>query len=169
MANLDRERRDFSSGAELYEATASLAQRIGQVDVEIGAMAGEGICLLEQGQLDAAKVPLAAVEHRMTGLEGWFQGRELVETLRIRVAAAEGRLQEALQMFDAARALAEHADVSSAAWLTASVADVLYAIDPEHLRAAVERFSQDVGTLGFAELTRKYQDLQGLQAQDQNR
>ena len=28
MANLDRERRDFSSGAELYEATASLAQRI---------------------------------------------------------------------------------------------------------------------------------------------
>lgn len=167
MANLDRERGDYVSGAEVYEATASLAQRIGQVDVEIGAMAGEGICLLEQGRLDAAKVPLAAVEHRMTGLEGWFQGRELVETLRIRVAAAEGRLQEALQMFDAARVLAEHADVSSAAWLTASVADVLYAINPEHLRAAVERFSQDVGTLGFAELTRKYQDLQGLQAQDQ--
>ncbi|HJQ21628.1 MAG TPA: AAA family ATPase [Gemmatimonadaceae bacterium] len=169
MANLDRERGDFVSGAEVYEATASLAQRIGQVDVEIGAMAGEGICLLEQGQLDAAKVPLTAVEHRMTGLAGWFQGRELVETLRIRVAAAEGRQQEALQMFDAARALAEHADVSSAAWLTASVADVLYAIDPEHLKAAVERFSQDVGTLGFAELTRKYQDLQGLQAQEQNK
>jgi len=169
MANLDRERGDYVSGAEVYEATASLAQRIGQVDVEIGAMAGEGICLLEQGQLDAAKVPLAAVEHRMAGLEGWFQGRELVETLRIRVAAAEGRSQEAIQMFDAARALAEHADVSSAAWLTASVADVLYAIDPEHLRAAVERFSQDVGTLGFAELTRKYQDLQGLQAQEQQK
>jgi predicted ATPase/GGDEF domain-containing protein len=169
MANLDRERGDYVSGAEVYEATASLAQRIGQVDVEIGAMAGEGICLLEQGQLDAAKVPLAAVEHRMSGLEGWFQGRELVETLRIRVAAAEGRSQEAIQMFDAARGLAEHADVSSAAWLTASVADVLYAIDPEHLRAAVERFSQDVGTLGFAELTRKYQDLQGLQAQEQNK
>jgi tetratricopeptide (TPR) repeat protein len=169
MANLDRERGDYVSGAEVYEATASLAQRIGQVDVEIGAMAGEGICLLEQGQLDAAKVPLTAVEHRMTGLEGWFQGRELVETLRIRVAAAEGRSQEAIQMFDAARGLAEHADVSSAAWLTASVADVLYAIDPEHLRSAVERFSQDVGTLGFAELTRKYQDLQGLQAQDQNK
>jgi predicted ATPase len=169
MANLDRERRDFSSGAELYEATASLAQRIGQVDVEIGAMAGEGICLLEQGQLDAAKVPLAAVEHRIAGLDSWFQGRELVETLRIRVAAAEGRSQEALQMFDAARNLAEHADVSSAAWLTASVADVLFAIDPRHLKSAMERFSQDVGTLGFAELTRKYEELQGLQAQGEKK
>lgn len=169
IANLDRERKDFSSGAELYEATASLAQRIGQVDVEIGAMAGEGICLLELGKLDGAKVPLAAVEHRMSGLDGWFQGRELVETLRIRVAAAEGRSQEALQMFDAARNLAEHADVSSAAWLTASVADVLFAIDPQHLKSAMERFSQDVGTLGFAELTRKYQDLQGLQAQEETR
>jgi hypothetical protein len=104
----------------------------------------------------------------MAGLDGWFQGRELVETLRIRVAAAEGRSQEALQMFDAARNLAEHADVSSAAWLTASVADVLFAIDPQHLKSAMERFSQDVGTLGFAELTRKYQDLQGLQAQDES-
>jgi tetratricopeptide (TPR) repeat protein len=169
MANLDRERRDFSSGAELYEATASLAQRIGQVDVEIGAMAGEGICLLEMGQLDAAKVPLAAVEHRMAALDGWFQGRELVETLRVRVAAAEGRSREALQMFDAARDLAEHADVSSAAWLTASVADALYAIDPEHVRSAIERISQSVGTLGHAELTRKYEELQELQAQKQSR
>ncbi|HEU4996313.1 MAG TPA: AAA family ATPase [Gemmatimonadaceae bacterium] len=167
MANLDRERKDFSSGAELYEATASLAQRIGQVDVEIGAMAGEGICLLEMGKLDSAKVPLAAVEHRMAGLDGWFQGRELVETLRVRVAAAEGRSQEALQLFDAARNLAEHADMSSAAWLTASVADVLHSIDPQLLRSAMERFSQDVGTLGFAELTRKYQDLVGLQARDE--
>ena len=35
MANLDRERRNFSSGAELYEATASLAQRIGQIEAII--------------------------------------------------------------------------------------------------------------------------------------
>ena len=169
MANLDRERRDFSSGAELYEATASLAQRIGQVDVEIGAMAGEGICLLELGKLDAAKVPLAGVEHRMAGLDGWFQGRELVETLRVRVAAAEGRSQEAFQMFDAAHSLAEHADMSSAAWLTASVADVLFAVDPERVRSVIERFSQSVGRLGHAELTRKYEELLELQANKQKK
>ena len=81
----------------------------------------------ELGKLDAAKVPLAAVEHRMAGLDRWFQGRELVETLRIRIAAAEGRSQEALKFFEAASNLAEHADAASAAWLTASVADVLFA------------------------------------------
>jgi len=33
----------------------------------------------------------------------------------------------------------------------------------------MDRFSQDVDALGFAELTRKYQDLKELQAQQANK
>ena len=163
MANLDRELKNYSSGAELYEATASLAQRIGHVDLEIGAMAGEGLCLLDMGKLDAARVPFTALEHKMGAREGWFQGRELVETLRIRMTAAEGRGEEALQMFDNARALAEVSDLYSAAWLTAACADSLFPLDPERIRTTLQRYSREVGALGFIDLTRKYEALQGLE------
>jgi predicted ATPase len=159
MANLDRELKNYSSGAELYEATASLAQRIGHVDLEIGAMAGEGICLLDMGKLDAARVPFTALEHKMGAREGWFQGRELVETLRIRMAAAEGRGADALQMFESARALAEVSDLYSAAWLTAACADSLFQLDPAGIRSTLQRYSREVGALGFIDLTRKYEAL----------
>ncbi|MEX2154991.1 MAG: tetratricopeptide repeat protein, partial [Gemmatimonadaceae bacterium] len=162
MANLDRELKEFSSGAELYEATASLAQRIGNVDLEVGAMAGEGICLLELGKLDAAKVPFAELEQRMGNREGWFQGRELVETLRIRIAAAEGRGPDALQMFDSALGLAESTDLYSAAWLTAACADSLYPLNPKHIRDTMQRYSREVGALGIVDLTRKYEALEAL-------
>jgi tetratricopeptide (TPR) repeat protein len=165
MANLDRELKDYLSGAELYEATASLAQRIGSADLEIGAMAGEGICWLEMGKLDAARVPYAAIEHKMATRQGWFQGRELVETLKIRIAAAEGRGQEALQMFDVAQTMAEGSDLYSAAWLTAACADALFALDPERIRNTMRRYSREVGALGIIDLTRKYEALEGLEPQ----
>jgi tetratricopeptide (TPR) repeat protein len=162
MANLDRDLKEFSSGAELYEATASLAQRIGHADLEIGAMAGEGICLLELGKLDAARVPFAEIQQRMSTREGWFMGRELVETLRIRIAAAEGRGQEALQMFDDAQALAETTDLYSAAWLTAACADALYPLKPDRIRDTLKRYSREVGALGIVDLARKYEALEVL-------
>ncbi|MGH7680138.1 MAG: ATP-binding protein [Gemmatimonadaceae bacterium] len=162
MANLDRELKEYSSGAELFEATASLAQRIGHADIEIGAMAGEGICLLELGKLEAARVPFAEIEQRMSTREGWFPGRELVETLRIRIAAAEGRGQEAMQMFDEAQALASTSDLYSAAWLTAACADSLYPVNPERIRNTLKRYSREVGALGIVDLTRKYESLEVL-------
>ena len=162
MANLDRELREFATGAELYEATASLAHRIGHADLEVGAMAGEGICLLELGKLEAAKVPFAEIQQRITTRQGWFQGRELCETLRIRIAAAEGRGEEAMQMFNEAQALAETTDLYSAAWLTAACADALYALNPERIRSTLKRYSREVGALGIVDLTRKYEALEVL-------
>ena len=169
MANLERERGDYESGAELYESTWSLAQRVGQADIEIGAIAGEGLCQLALGKLDAAKVHSAEVEQRMTTREGWFQGRDLVDALRVRKAVAEGKLSEALEAFESARKLAEEFDVYSAAWLTAACADILFSTYPDQIRSAVQRYSGQVGALGFADLTRKYQELQGLDESVANR
>jgi len=64
LANLDRETKQYESGAALYEACASLAQRIGNVDLELGSIAGEGICYLEMGNIEAARVPYAVLEER---------------------------------------------------------------------------------------------------------
>jgi diguanylate cyclase (GGDEF)-like protein len=162
MAGLERERGDFASGAELYEATASLAQRVGQVDVEIGAIAGEGLCLLALGKMDAAIVQAAEVERRATSREGWFHGRELVDALRIRLTASQGRLSEAMAMFEDARANAAQFDMYCAAWLTGATADLLLPHYPDQVRAAIERYSSQVNALGFAELTRRYRNIQGL-------
>ena len=52
MAHLEWENGAWESGAELYEATASLAQRIGADDVEIGAIAAVGLCSVEGGKLE---------------------------------------------------------------------------------------------------------------------
>lgn len=157
LANLDRELKNYASGAELYENTASLAQRVGHGDLEIGALAGEGICHLDMGQIDAARVPFTALEHKIGTREGWFQGRELAETLRIRMAVAEGRSDEALRMFDAALALAESgSDMNSAAWLITACAESLFPLGPERIRKVLQRYSGAVGALGMEDLTAKY-------------
>ena len=162
MAGLERERGDYLSGAELYEATASLAQRVGQVDVEIGAIAGEGLCLLALGRIEAATVQAAEVERRAVSREGWFHGRELVDALRIRLTASQGRLSEAMDMFETARTNASQFDVYCAAWLTGATADLLLPHFPDQVRVAIERYSSQVNALGFAELTRRYRHIQGL-------
>jgi tetratricopeptide (TPR) repeat protein len=166
MANLDRELLQYTSAAELYEATANLAHRIGAADLEVGAMAGEGICWLELGNIDAARVPYTAIESKMSMPEGWFSGRELVETLKIRMAAAEGRSKDALQMFEVAQALAEATDLHSAAWLTAACAEVLFPVEPERIRSLLRRYNKEVRALGIVELTRKYEALAGLNPQE---
>ena len=160
MAQVERELGEYASGAELYESTASLAQRIGQSDVEIGARAGEGLCLLALGRLEDARRPLAEAESRMAMRSEWFQGRELVEGLRVLVAAAEHRNGDAIEQFEIARALADPADVYGAAWLTAACAPALAEIDRGRARAAVERYASRVESFGFAALAARFRALE---------
>ena len=159
LAHLDRERGEHESAAELYDAAASLAQRVGQSDVEIGASAGAGLSLLHQGKIDAARVALAGADERVRTRADWFQGRELVEALAVRMAAHDGRLDEAIRLFDTARTLADASDVYTAAWFTAECAGVLYEQDPERIRAAVERFADAVREQGYSELIKRYDEL----------
>ena len=149
LANLDRETKQFESGAALYEACASLAQRIGHVDLELGAIAGEGICHLEIGNLDAARVPYAVLEERLEARDGWFQGRELAEALRVRMAAAEGRVDEALRIFDSALAAAERAgEPYTVASLAAFCATTIYPVAPERIDSLIARYPQEMTVIG---------------------
>jgi tetratricopeptide (TPR) repeat protein len=160
MAHVERELRMWDAAAELYEATSPLAQRIGQSDIEIGAFAGIGICFLELGRVDKAQEAVDELKLRMGRWTHWFQNRELVEALFIRMAARQGKQDEALRRFSEAVNLAESSDPYCAAWLIASCADDLIDLDANGgVKASVREYSQRVRKLGYAEMTRRYDAL----------
>ena len=159
MATVERELGLWDSARELYDASTPLAQRIGQSDIEIGAIAGAGLCALELDRFAEAKAAVSDVNVRLQVRPDWFQNREVVEALVVRVAAHEGRLVEAMERLQGALAIAESADVYSAAWLAAVCFDSLIDFDPTWMRSAVERYAEKVRSLGYAEMTRRYDIL----------
>jgi diguanylate cyclase (GGDEF)-like protein len=159
MANVERELGLWESAAELFEATIPLAERIGQFEIQLGAIAGGGLCALELGRADVARTAASEVEGLIEDRPNWFQGREISEALIIRTAAVEGRVQEAVSRFDRAVTLAEQTDVYNAAWLTAICADALRRIDPRRVNVSVTRYSEKVRSLGYPEMTRRYEAL----------
>jgi tetratricopeptide (TPR) repeat protein len=159
LAHVERELGAWESATELYETTIPLAQRIGQADIEIGAIAGAGLCALELGRLDAARIAVSELASRMGDRSDWFQGRELVEALFIRMDAADGRNVQALTRFATAVSLAEAADVYSAAWLVAVCSDSLAGADQPTIERFVGEYDARVKKLGYAEMTRRFDML----------
>ena len=159
LANIEWESAAWESGAELYEATASLAQRIGAADVEVGSMAGEGLCFLELGRVDAARQACAEVEKRIRDMTGWFQGREFAEGLAIRLLQIDGRTDEAIRRFEGAVPMAEALDVYSAAWLTSVCARSLSGEALDRVRPWIERYAERAEALGYAEMSKRFKEL----------
>jgi hypothetical protein len=91
----------------------------------------------------------------------WFQGREIVEALFVRMAVLEGRPIEGFSRFTSALALAETSDLYSAAWLTAVCAEALIGFDQEAVKSSILRYRDRVTKLGYAEMTRRYDALAG--------
>lgn len=162
MAHVERELGLWDSAQALYEATTPLAQRIGQFDVEIGALAGAGLCFLDMGRVDEARDAHKQVLERIAGRDSWFQNREMVEALGIRIDALEGRPVDALTRFERAVAMAESADVYNAAWLTAICAESLIRLDRARVKVSVLRYFEKLKGLGYPEMTRRYEVLAEL-------
>jgi tetratricopeptide (TPR) repeat protein len=159
MAHVERELRQWDSASELYEATIPLAQRIGQSDIEIGATAGAGLCSLELGRISQARGALRDLEPRVADRTEWYQGREIVEALTVRLLVEDGRPTEAFGRFASAISLAESSDVYNAAWLTVTCADALIQFNAEGVRSSILSFRERVRQLGYAEMTRRYEAL----------
>src|SRR5207302_10931843 len=124
----ERELGAWESAAELYSTTSPLADRIGQDDVEVGSLAGAGLCFLELGKLDRARAAASESLERLARRPDWFQGRELAEALIIRVAALDGDSELAMSRFESALNNAQSSDVYPAVWLTRTCAPALKAI-----------------------------------------
>jgi diguanylate cyclase (GGDEF)-like protein len=158
LAHLDRERGEDGSARELYDVVLGIARGIGQSDVELGALAGAGLVALRMGAVEDARESLDDVEARMQARPDWFQGRELAEALRVRIAAIDST-NRAVAMFYRALALAETTDFYGAAWLIAECADILDAHDRALLRSSVNRFAPQVESQGYHGMSRRYSEL----------
>src|SRR6185503_5795797 len=159
MALLEWENRAWESGAELWEATASLAQRIGAHDVEISAIAGVGLCRAEEGKFGLAREAHAEIEERLQRRPDWFTGREVAEALIARLLLADGRVEDALQHLDTWLPKAEAADIYSAIWLTAVCAPSLIGRAPDRIRPWIERYRSHVDNLGYADISKQLNSL----------
>jgi tetratricopeptide (TPR) repeat protein len=159
LAHLDRARGDFESAAELYDVALGSAQRLQQSDVEIGSLAGGGLCRLELGDETSARHAFGLATERLRNRPDWFQGREVVEALSIRLAEIDGKVDEAFDRFENSLTLSSSSDVYSAAWITAECAEVLFKHDPIHVRSSVLRYAERVKGLGYAEMSRRYELL----------
>jgi hypothetical protein len=119
-----------------------LAERIGQVEVQAGGLAGMGLCRFLSGDLPGARQSFAAASPLMERLLEWFQGRELVVALELNLLLTDDRIPEACALFDRALVLAAPSDTYGAAWLTAEFAQRLYPHAPTVVGAAIRRYEE---------------------------
>lgn len=159
LANVERESGGLSAAAELYEATMSLAKRIGSNEIEIGAAAAAGLCYLELERIETARAFAADVEAAMRTRTGWFQGREHVEALRVRLALFDGDVAGAVGAFKRAMPLADESDLYTAAWLTAVCAPSLFVFEPILVKEWIRRYADRVESLGYTQMSKRYLDL----------
>ncbi len=130
LAHLDRERGDLAAAADLYDVAASLAERVGQHDVEVGAVSGAGLCRLRLGERVRAQQGLAKAEALVAGRDGWFPGRELQDALAVELLAAIGDGSAVAARLTEAWHRAQAADSWAANWLLVELTPTLERLAP---------------------------------------
>ena len=161
LAHAEREVGRWESATQLYETTVSLAQRIGQADIEAGATAGAGLCALELGNEDAARTAIRALRSRTKDRTDWFVGREVVEALQIRTDVGDDeRRHHVVERLARSVELAESTDMYCAAWLISSCADAVSRIDRTRVGELLHAYADRVKKLGYPEMTRRFDALE---------
>ncbi len=159
MAHLARESEDWATASLLYEQVIAIAGRIGQPDVELGARAGQALAALAVGARsladDAMRWIRANVEPRP---DWWFQGRDMVDALRIRLAAERGDDSHALRLLHEAVDIAAQHDPYVAAYLVAECAPSLMRC-ADGVLALLDVVQPDVEALGFVGITERIATL----------
>jgi len=147
LAHLDRERGDLAAAADLYDVAASLAERVGQHDVEVGAVSGAGLCRLRLGERTRAQQALAKASALVAGRDGWFSGRELLDALAVELLAAVGDESAVAARVTGAWHRAQAADSWAANWLLTELTPTLERVAPtvlSTLRAECDGETEDV-------------------------
>ncbi|HEU5173724.1 MAG TPA: tetratricopeptide repeat protein, partial [Gemmatimonadaceae bacterium] len=164
LGHLARERGEAERAVAWYDESAQLARQIAQADVEIGAIAGAGLAAWSLGRRDAALHALRDVEALIGGRrEWWFQGRELVEALRVRSLHAQVGPVLAADALARGVSAAEAHDAYGAAWLVAELAPELAAAGAGAVWELVAKYAGRVDALGYAPLSRRYAALNRAQ------
>jgi hypothetical protein len=162
LANLEWERGDCEAAASLYRDTAALAEQLGADDIAIGAHAGSGMVALRLHDPSTARAALAAAQRLMgQRVDWWFQGRERLESLTIRLATRSGNHELAQSRFRAAVARLEAMDMYTAAWMVADCAAELAEHDVD-VWATVSQFAAHDTVQQFLPLSARYTALRDM-------
>jgi len=149
MAHLAREADDWGTASALYEQVMAIAARVGQPDVELGARAGQALAALSVGARPVAEDAMRWIRANVeTRPEWWFQGRDLVDALRIRLAAERGDDAHAMRLLSDAVALAWRHDRYLGAYLVAECAPSLRGSAPA-LLALIDGLLPEIETFGL--------------------
>jgi tetratricopeptide (TPR) repeat protein/GGDEF domain-containing protein len=119
IAHLERELERYSEAINTYGLVYELSARIGQAEIQTGALAGQGLSRLQVGDLAGARASFKLADELVEPLKDWFQGKELIEALRIHLLIVDGEIERSVRLFEEVMKVAEPADVFAAAWLTA--------------------------------------------------
>ncbi|MEO8621744.1 MAG: hypothetical protein ABI625_11815, partial [bacterium] len=159
LANLQQERGDGPAALLLYRETAALADHLGVDDIAIGAYAGAGLAAFRVRDMTGAEDALESARRRLGDRhDWWFQKRELLESLEIRLDAWAGRHTEALARFHTVLPSLEESDGYAAAWMVADCAAELGEHD-HTVWAAVQRFAGHPMVQQFVPLTARFTAL----------
>jgi tetratricopeptide (TPR) repeat protein len=162
LANLERERGDAEAARALYVEAAALAEQLGTADVAIGAWAGVGIVSLRLSDREGARTALASAIVQLEGRnDWWFQGRELLESLVVRLAVYDGNITVARERFHRAVAQLEPIDMYAAGWMVADCAAELAPFD-EMVWPTVYRLAANEVVRQLAPLAARFTALHDL-------
>ncbi|HEX8944303.1 MAG TPA: diguanylate cyclase [Gemmatimonadaceae bacterium] len=155
MAHLAREREDWATASSLYEQVVAAAGRIGQPDVELGARAGQALASLAIGARSVAEDAMRWIRANVeTRPDWWFQGRDIVEALRIRMAAERGDDAHALRLLHEGIKMARQHDPFVAAYLVAECAPS-FRRSQDALLGLIDEIGPDVASLGFVAMSER--------------
>jgi tetratricopeptide (TPR) repeat protein len=158
LAHLARENGHWDKATSLYTEVIALAVHTGQPDVELGARAGSALTDLALGKTAAASDQARAITARMDGRPGWwFQGREIVEALRIRIAAARRDYGEAVALLKENVEALQGRDLYAAGWLLGECAQ---ALPPDRVPfSLIAELSPRIEAHGYAGLALRFATL----------
>lgn len=151
LAHLARAENDAAGALELYDSCVLLAQTLGHAEIEIGATAGAGLAELDLHSARGASVHWERARALCGGRDDWFQGRELLEALELRVLALQESVVLARRRLLERLPAVEEFDPYGAMWLGAECAAFL---DANDLGANVirERLLVQARALGYSPL-----------------
>ena len=159
LAHLERDNARPREAADTYELVVDLAERIGQVVIQAGAYGGLGLCRFELGDFAAAREALSKGDALSVRLGEWFQGRELIEALKMHLMLSDGDVAGAVELFTESLELSHARDISGAAWLVAEFGIALRPHARELMNAAVARYENDPEVLGNPNIKKRYDVL----------
>jgi adenylate cyclase len=159
LADLQREHDRPREAADTYELVVDLAERIDQVPIQVGAFAGLGLCRIELEDFEGAKAALDSSVALSEGLGEWFQGRELLEALRLHLLIREGEFEAAVALLESSMGLAHATDISGAAWLIAEFGSVLRSHAPAMVQLAVARYARHPEVLSTPKMKQRFDVL----------